>query len=112
MLGIRQSSETISAETAALIPALRVDTTEKRRSGRVSHWCICYVHATFHGQKVVRKALLHDLSDCGAGLRCRSLAALPDSIRLEVPRLGLDAQARVVWQDSTATGISFELQLK
>ena len=81
----------------------------KRRSERECRWCVCYVHSKEYGQDVVREAVILDLSDIGARVRCRSRAAFPENVRLRAPRLGLDVQARTVWQEGFDTGIAFEI---
>ena len=86
-----------------------LNTHRKRQSEREGRWCVCYVHSTEYGQDLVREAIILDLSDIGARVRSRSRAMFPENVRLRAPRLGLDVQARTVWQEGFDTGIAFEM---
>ena len=80
----------------------------RRQSARESHWCVCYIHATEFGHDELVEAIMLDLSESGARIRCRSRARFPEQVRFRAPRLGLDTVARRVWQNGFDTGIAFE----
>ena len=107
--GQRRTSKAVSVKAAAPIPVLRVDKKTQRQSERESLWCVCYVYAEEFGQEVVREAIILDLSEHGGRVRCRSRAVFPENVRMRAPRLGLDMQARTVWQEGFDTGFAFEV---
>ncbi len=107
--GQRRTSKAVSFKAAMPIPVLRVHTKTRRRSEREDLWCVCYVYAEEFGQEVVREVIVLDLSKHGGRVRCRSRAVFPKNVRLRAPRLGLDVQARTVWQEGFDTGIAFEV---
>lgn len=106
--GKRRVTRVSNFARPAPIPVVTVSKRIKRLSEREARWCVCYAHMIEFDQEVVREAILLDVSELGARFRCRSRASFPENLRLRVPRLGLDLQARTVWQKGFDTGIAFE----
>ncbi|MEL6857913.1 MAG: PilZ domain-containing protein [Pseudomonadota bacterium] len=107
--GLRRAANASDASRPSAMIGFPNTSDPRRQSERESLWCICYIHAAEFGQDEVREAVLLDLSDTGARVRCRSRAKFPEQVRLRAPRLGLDLKARRVWQNGFDTGIAFDV---
>jgi len=105
--GRKPSHPRPSASTFVRVPNRAMRTLERRKTPRDDRWCICYVHTHEFGQDVIHEAILLDVSDSGARIRCRHRSLFPDALRLRAPRLGLDISAQKVWQDGFDTGMAF-----
>lgn len=105
--GQRRTRKPVSFKAAVPIPILRVDTKKQRQSERENLWCCCYVYAEEFGRELIRAATMLDFSEHGGRVRCRSRAVFPENVRLRAPRLGLDVQARTVWQEGFDAGFAF-----
>lgn len=105
--GRKRTQTRPDASTLRHVPRLAKRICEQRNTRRDERWCICYIHTHEFGQDVVHEAILLDVSDAGARIRCRHRSLFPNALRLRAPRLGLDVSAQKVWQDGFDTGMAF-----
>jgi len=75
-----------------------------RRHTREDAWAVCRVHL---GQDAFREGIVLDLSEGGARVRFRTRGSLPPRVRLSCPRLNVNREASVVWQDVFDAGLQF-----
>lgn len=58
--------------------------------------------------ELISQAALRDISSSGARLRIDDVKAVPNTIRMRLPLLGIETTAMVKWRSDTEIGLEFE----
>ena len=78
--------------------------SRKPRAVRDDTYVECAVST---GPGHLERGIVVDVSETGARIRFYSRWTLPGRVRISAPRLGLDREAEVVWQDFNEAGLKF-----